>query len=135
VDSRVTEDGYSIRRRRCCTKCNKRFSTIETASLYVHKRGGILEEFDKQKIINGIEKATQGRRIDSDDLKKLASDVEDEIRAKGVSQIDSYDVGLMLLEPLKSLDPVTYLRYASVYNCFTSIEDFKKEIAKLEDEH
>ncbi|GHT80872.1 transcriptional repressor NrdR [Actinomycetota bacterium] len=132
VDSRISEDGFSIRRRRSCTKCEKRFSTLETAALYVHKRSGVLEEFSKSKLVNGIRKATQGRPIDEDELKKLAAELENDIRAKGVSQIDSYDVGLMLLEPLKTLDVVTYLRYASVYNCFSTLDDFKRAIAALE---
>lgn len=133
VDSRLLEDGFTIRRRRVCTnpECAKRFSTLETTTLYVQKRSGILEQFDKYKLISGIRKAFQGRPVDEDALLKLAGQIEDDIRARGVSQIDSYDIGFTLLKPLFELDEVAYLRFASVYQNFETVEDFEQEIAKI----
>jgi transcriptional repressor NrdR len=104
---------------------------METTSLFVVKRSGIIEEFSKTKLLVGVRKSFQGRSIDEDALAKLAQDVEDKIRARGVSQIDSYDIGLTLLEPLKEIDVVAYLRYASVYQSFETLEDFEKEIENL----
>jgi transcriptional repressor NrdR len=133
VDSRLLEDGFTIRRRRVCTNesCAKRFSTLETTTLYVQKRSGVLEQFDKYKLISGVRKAFQGRAVDEDVLLKLAGQIEDDIRGRGVSQIDSYDIGLALLSPLFAIDEVAYLRFASVYQNFDSLEDFEKEIAKI----
>jgi transcriptional repressor NrdR len=133
VDSRISEDGFAIRRRRVCTSCAKRFSTMETATLYVHKRSGILEQFSKTKLLAGVRKAIQGRPVDEDELAQLGQKIEDQIRSRGASQIDSYDIGLMLLEPLRDIDEVAYLRYASVYKCFNSLEDFSKEISQLKE--
>jgi transcriptional repressor NrdR len=99
--------------------------------LYVAKKNGILQEFSKEKLVSGVKKAIQGRPIDDDALATLAQKVEDAIRYKGVSQIDSYDIGLLLLDPLRDLDEVAYLRFASVYQCFDSLDDFEKEIQNL----
>lgn len=131
VDSRVTDSGSTIRRRRQCLGCSQRFSTLEKATLYVAKKNGILQEFSKEKLVSGVKKAIQGRPIDDDALATLAQKVEDAIRYKGVSQIDSYDIGLLLLDPLRDLDEVAYLRFASVYQCFDSLDDFEKEIQNL----
>ncbi|MDR1447617.1 MAG: transcriptional regulator NrdR [Candidatus Ancillula sp.] len=131
VDSRISEDGFVVRRRRLCLTCNHRFSTMETTSLFVVKRSGVLEEFDKTKLLAGVRKSFQGRLVDEDVLAQLAQSVEDSIRARGVSQIDSYDVGLTLLEPLQKIDEVAYLRYASVYQGFETLDDFEKEIKNL----
>jgi transcriptional repressor NrdR len=131
VDSRISEDGFTIRRRRVCTICKKRFSTLETTTLFVVKRSGVLEQFSKRKLLEGVRKSCQGRPVDEDALAQLAQTVEENIRARGVSQVDSYDVGLLLLEPLRQLDEVAYLRYASVYQGFESLDDFEAEIARL----
>ncbi|MDR0950781.1 MAG: transcriptional regulator NrdR [Candidatus Ancillula sp.] len=131
IDSRISEDGLSIKRRRKCTKCGKRYSTLETTSLMVIKRSGKREEFNKDKLYGGVRKAFQGRPIEKEDLHELAAKVEDDIRSKGVSQIDSYDIGLTLLKYLEEIDDVAYLRFASVYNNYERLADFEKEIKKL----
>ncbi|MDR3128334.1 MAG: transcriptional regulator NrdR [Bifidobacteriaceae bacterium] len=131
VDTRISEDGYSIRRRRLCENCERRFSTNEIVQLCVVKRDGNLQSFKKAKILNGIAKAAQGRQIDSQDLKKIADEVEDKVRSQGLSQIDSYEIGHAVLEPLRKIDEIAYLRYASVYKGFKSLDDYIKEIKKL----
>ncbi|MDY5584672.1 MAG: transcriptional regulator NrdR [Arcanobacterium sp.] len=131
VDSRTTDDGNSIRRRRECPSCKRRFTTTETASLTVVKRSGATEAFSRDKIISGVGKACQGRPVTDDQLAVLAQQVEESVRASGLSQIEAYDIGLAILEPLRSLDTIAYLRFASVYSNFDSLEDFEKAIEKL----
>lgn len=131
LDSRITDGGYMIRRRRQCSKCMKRFSTQETISLCVVKRSGNVESFSKRKIVDGVKRAMQGREVDDDTLYALAIDVERTIREKYTSQVDSYDIGLAILEPLKKLDIVAYMRFASVYKGFDSLKDFETEISLL----
>lgn len=131
IDSRAGEDGTQIRRRRICEKCHKRFSTVESASLSVIKRSGIKENFSRTKIRNGILKATQGRNFESEELDAVVSEVVDSIRSKGLAEVDSYDIGLAILEPLRRLDAVAYLRFASVYQGYDTLDDFSKEIRKL----
>lgn len=129
VDSRVTDDGTAIRRRRACPSCGRRFTTTETAALSVVKRSGVVEPFSRAKVIAGVRKACQGRPVDDDALARLAQRVEDELRATGCSEVSSQDVGLAVLGPLRELDDVAYLRFASVYRGFESLEDFEAEIA------
>lgn len=131
VDSRTAEDGNSIRRRRQCPQCGKRFSTIETASLSVRKRNGVIELFSKAKIIDGVRKACQGRPVSDGQLALLAQEVEETIRETGASEIDSNQIGLAILRPLRALDEVAYLRFASVYQAFSSLEDFEAAIELL----
>ena len=131
VDSRTTDDGAAIRRRRQCTECGKRFSTVETTSVAVIKRSGVTEPFNRQKIISGVRKACQGRPVTQDDLAKLAQEVEEQIRARGLAEIDAHEVGLTILEPLSRLDAVAYLRFASVYQAFEGPEDFENAIRDL----
>lgn len=131
INSRLIEDGIAIRRRRECLKCGHRFSTTERSSLIVMKRDGVTEEFSREKVIRGVQRACQGRKIPESALKKLAQDVEESLRQKGTPRIDSNDIGLAILEPLRELDEVGYLRFASVYKSFTSAEDFAKEIEAL----
>lgn len=133
VDSRVTEDGVSIRRRRACMACEKRFSTVETAILLVRKRSGVSEPFSRDKVIKGVRAACRGRDVSEDQLHLLAQKVEEQIRNSGKAEIASHDVGLVILEPLRDLDTVAYLRFASVYRSFESLDDFDKEIAWLRD--
>lgn len=135
VDSRLSEDGSSIKRRRQCTECGRRFSTVETASLSVSKRSGVVEPFSRSKVISGVRKACQGRPVTDDDLAKLAQEVEESIRASGAAEIDANDVGLAILEPLQRLDLVAYLRFASVYQAFDSLDDFEKSIKGLRSEY
>jgi len=131
VDSRTSDDGLAIRRRRQCPQCGRRFSTTETASLSVIKRSGIVEPFSREKIVSGVRKACQGRPVSDADLAQLAQKVEEAIRATGVSQIDANDIGLSILPPLRELDEVAYLRFASVYQGFDSLDDFEAAITLL----
>ena len=135
VDSRVTDDGASIRRRRQCPECSRRFTTVETASLTVVKRSGATEPFSRAKVLAGVRKACQGRPVSEDDLALLAQRVEETVRASGSAEIDAYEVGLAILGPLRELDEVAYLRFASVYRSFESLADFESEIALLRAEH
>ena len=134
VDSRLADDGSAIRRRRQCPQCGRRFSTVETTSLSVIKRSGVGEPFSRSKVINGVRKACQGRPVSEDDLAMLAQEVEESIRASGVAEIDAHEVGLAILTPLQKLDQVAYLRFASVYQSFESLEDFETAIEKLRTE-
>jgi len=135
IDSRTSDDGLSIRRRRQCPECGRRFSTTETASLSVVKRNGVLEPFSREKVVAGVRKACQGRPVTDTDLALLAQKVEESIRATGASQIDANDIGLAILAPLRELDEVAYLRFASVYQAFESLDDFESAITQLRDEH
>ena len=115
VDTRISDDGHSIRRRRECPKCSKRFTTLETTMLLVVKRSGNVEQFDRNKVISGVRKACQGRPIKEDDLKALGQQVEEDLRAR----------------PLRDLDEVAYMRFASVYQNFENLEDFQNAIDEL----
>ena len=131
VDSRTSDDGTSIRRRRQCPHCGRRFTTAETASLTVVKRSGVVEPFSREKVITGVRKACQGRPVTEDQLKLLAQQVEEAVRASGRAELDAHDVGVAVLTPLRALDEVAYLRYASVYQAFDSLEDFEAAITLL----
>lgn len=131
IDSRTSDDGMSIRRRRQCPECGRRFSTLETASLSVIKRSGVTEPFSREKIASGVKKACQGRPVTDQDLAQLAQKVEEAIRQTGASQVDANDIGLSILEPLRELDEVAYLRFASVYQAFEGLDDFEAAIDAL----
>jgi len=131
VDSREQDEGQLIRRRRSCPECGRRFTTIEEATLAVIKRSGVTEPFSRAKVVHGVRRACQGRPVDEDALAQLAQTVEDAIRATGVAEVPADEVGLVILEPLRDLDEVAYLRFASVYRAFSSAEDFEKAIAEL----
>jgi transcriptional repressor NrdR len=131
VDSRSADDGAAIRRRRQCPECGRRFSTLETASLTVVKRSGASEPFSRTKIMSGVRKACQGRPVGEDELALLAQRVEEQIRTTGCAEIDAHEVGLSILGPLRELDEVAYLRFASVYQAFDSLEDFEAAITVL----
>jgi transcriptional repressor NrdR len=135
VDSRTSDDGLSIRRRRQCPQCNRRFTTIETASLSVVKRSGATEPFSREKIVNGVRKACQGRPVSDDDLAVLAQRVEENLRASGSAELDAYEIGLAILGPLRDLDEVAYLRFASVYPASNRVEDFAAAIRVLRAEN
>ena len=135
-DSRVVysweaDDGQLIRRRRSCPECGKRFTTVEEAVLAVVKRSGVTEPFSRAKIIGGVRKACQGRPVDEDAIALLAQRVDETVRARGAAEIPSHEVGLAILGPLRDLDEVAYLRFASVYRSFESLADFEREIATL----
>ena len=131
VDTRISDDGHSIRRRRECPKCSKRFTTLETTMLLVVKRSGNVEQFDRNKVISGVRKACQGRPINEDDLKMLGQKVEEDLRSRGLAQVKSDEVGKAILKPLRDLDMVAYMRFASVYQNFENLEDFQRAIDEL----
>ena len=131
VDSREVEDGQAIRRRRSCPECQRRFTTLEGSLLSVVKRSGVTEPFSREKVVGGVRRACQGRPVDEDALAQLAHRVEETVRAGGAAEVPSHEVGLAILGPLREMDEVAYLRFASVYRSFSSIEDFEKEIADL----
>ncbi|MFD3507058.1 transcriptional regulator NrdR [Nocardia sp. NPDC058666] len=131
VDSREVEEGTAIRRRRSCPSCTRRFTTVETAILSVVKRSGVTEPFSREKVIVGVRRACQGREVDDDALNLLAQQVEDAVRATGSPEVPSHEVGLAILGPLRDLDEVAYLRFASVYRSFTSAADFEREITEM----
>jgi transcriptional repressor NrdR len=131
LDSRHAEDGMTIRRRRSCPACGGRFTTLETAALMVLKRSGATEPFRREKVVAGVRRACQGRPVTEDALALLGQRVEETVRATGRAILPSHDVGLATLEPLRDLDEVAYLRFASVYRGFSSLEDFEEEIAAL----
>jgi transcriptional repressor NrdR len=131
VDSREVDEGQVIRRRRSCQDCGRRFTTVEEATLAVIKRSGVTEPFSRAKVITGVRRACQGRPVGEDDLAQLAQRVEEAVRATGCAEVPSHEVGLAILGPLRELDEVAYLRFASVYRSFESIEDFEVEIQTL----
>jgi transcriptional repressor NrdR len=135
IDSRTSDDGAAIRRRRACPACGRRFTTQETVILTVAKRSGVTEPFNRDKIIRGVRRACQGRPVTEDQLALLAQQVEEAIRSRGSGEIPSQEVGLAILGPLRELDEVAYLRFASVYRGFESLADFEEEIAALRAEH
>ncbi len=131
LDSRVADEGGAIRRRRVCSSCEKRFTTIEQMQLTVLKRSGATEPFTREKAIAGVRKACKGRPVSDDDLARLGQQVEDALRESGSAEIAADEIGLAILEPLRALDQVAYLRFASVYKNFESANDFAKELASL----
>ena len=131
MDSRAADDGASIRRRRQCPECGKRFTTVETTALNIVKRSGATEPFSRAKVLVGVRKACQGRPVSEDELAILAQRVEETIRGAGQAEVDAHEVGLAVLEPLRELDEVAYLRFASVYRSFSSADDFEREIEEL----
>lgn len=131
LDSRVSEDGASIRRRRQCPACERRFTTIEQTQLVVVKKSGVVEPFARDKVISGVRKACKGRPVTEAQLARLGQRVEEAIRAGGQAEVPTEDVGVAILGPLSELDPVAYLRFASVYRHYTSVDDFIDEIAQM----
>ena len=135
LDSRVTDDGATIRRRRSCPTenggCGKRFSTVEQMQLVVVKRSGVTEPFTREKAVAGVRKACKGRPVTEDALARLGQQVEDTLRGEGWAEVPAHEVGLAILNPLRELDEVAYLRFASVYRAFESADDFEAEIALL----
>ncbi|MFM8563899.1 MAG: transcriptional regulator NrdR [Acidimicrobiia bacterium] len=135
VDSRTAEDGAAIRRRRECPECNHRFTTferIDEVPLMVSKTNGGREPFDRVKVTSGVRAAAKGRPIDEDAINALADSVEDEMRAAGGGEIPSTRIGLAVLDRLRALDEVAYMRFASVYKNFDAAEDFQREAALLD---
>lgn len=132
LDSRVSDDGSSIRRRRQCPSCERRFTTLEQMQLVVVKKSGVVEPFNREKIIAGVRKACKGRPVSDAALAKLGQRVEESLRAAGLAEVPTEDVGVAILGPLSELDPVAYLRFASVYKHYESVHDFIDEIGRME---
>ena len=133
VDSRVAEEGSAIRRRRECLGCGRRFTTyerVEEAPLLIRKRGGAVEPFDAGKLRAGIERSASGR-LDRTTVDQLVAAVEEELRATG-GEVPSDRVGMAVLERLRALDHVAYLRFASVYKGFEDLADFEREVVELQ---
>jgi transcriptional repressor NrdR len=133
VDSRLAADGAAIRRRRECLSCQYRFTTyerVEELPLMVAKSDGGVEPFDRTKIVHGIRAATKGRGVDEAAILELASAVEDEVRLDGV-EVTSSRIGLAVLDRLRHVDEVAYLRFASVYKNFDAAADFQSELELL----
>ena len=134
VDSRLTDDGAAIRRRRECLGCARRFTTYERLDdlpLVVVKRGGEKEPFDRAKVATGITRATASRPVDAVTIDGLVGEIEEQLRASGV-EVGTDEVGRAVLERLRALDPVSYLRFASVYKGFDDVSDFEREVGLLQ---
>ena len=131
VDSREHDDGAAIRRRRACPQCSRRFTTVETAALSVVKRSGASEPFRRSKVVDGVRKACEGRPVSEDALALLAQQVEETVRGNGCAEVPAHEIGLAILAPLRDLDEVAYMRFASVYRSFSSLGDFEAEIVEL----
>lgn len=138
LESRVTEDGASLRRRRECDKCKKRFTTyerVEGIDLKVMKKDGSIEVFDKDKIRRGLIKATWKRPVKIEEIDALVEEIELKLRQRKVTTIRSWEIGKMVINRLKKLDPLGYLLFASVYRDFEGIDDFQREIQELKQAH
>jgi transcriptional repressor NrdR len=133
VDSRLAEGGASVRRRRQCLTCSYRFTTferVEEVQLLVLKSDGGRQPFDRDKIVHGVVAATKGRDVDAEQVDQLAIAVEDEMRLLG-GEVTTSQVGLSVLDRLRVLDEVAYLRFASVYKNFDAAADFQSELELL----
>ena len=134
VDSRPTDEGQSIRRRRECEKCTRRFTTyekIEEIPLIVVKKDGSRQSFDRMKVMNGIIKACEKRPVPMDEIEKIVSDIEKGLSNLMLKEMDSTIIGEYVMEHLRNLDDVAYVRFASVYRQFTDAESFRREVEKL----
>jgi transcriptional repressor NrdR len=134
VDSRPADDGVAVRRRRECLGCGQRFTTherIDEVALLVRKRSGLREPFDAAKLAAGLERAVHGSAVDPAAVRLVALEIEEEARAAG-PQVSSEWIGWAVLERLRVLDPVSYLRFASVYKGFEGIADFEREFVELQ---
>ncbi len=134
LESRVAEDGQSLRRRRECQKCDKRFTTFERVEgpiIFVIKRDGSRQAFDRQKIVNGVIRSFDKRPFSIDLIRQLADEVEREVRRKEVSEITSIAIGRLVLKRLKSIDKVAWLRFSTVYLEISDIAEYEKLVEKF----
>ncbi len=134
IDSREAEEGVAIRRRRSCVACSHRFTTyerLEEVPLTVVKSNAVREPFDRRKLIAGVSAACKGRPVNAEQIEQLGEAVEDEMRLHG-PEVPSAAIGMQVLERLRSLDEVAYLRFASVYKGFDAAADFQRELVLLE---
>ncbi|MDP4491095.1 transcriptional regulator NrdR [Vibrio sp. AH4] len=136
IDSRLVADGHQVRRRRQCLGCNERFTTFESAELVmprVIKSNGNREPFDEEKMIGGLQRALEKRPVSSDAIELAISTIKSKLRATGEREVPSKLIGNLVMEQLKVLDKVAYIRFASVYRSFEDVREFGEEIAKLQD--
>lgn len=134
IDSRLTEDNESIRRRRECERCFKRFTTyerIETQPVAVIKKDGTRQPFNRNKILDGLIRACVKRNISTKTLEKVVNEIETEIKNTPSNEISSQEIGDLVLKNLKTIDKVAYIRFASVYKQFDSLKEFNMELEKL----
>ena len=137
VSSKVTdkrESPIGVRRRRECLKCKERFTTYEQirkGDLFVIKKDGRREEFDKNKLEQGIHKAFEKRPVSKEKINKMINQIEEQLRKRGKKEIKSSVIGEMIIKKIKKLDNVAYIRFASVYRNFQDVQDFKKELRDL----
>jgi transcriptional repressor NrdR len=134
VDSRLSDEGRVIRRRRECLNCGRRYTTFERAEdvpLVVVKRGGLEEPFEREKIVEGLRRSIKNRPVTEAAIEEIAEDVEETMRAVGKRRIPSADIGREVLERLRELDEVAYVRFASVYKDFQELTDFERELGML----
>jgi transcriptional repressor NrdR len=134
MDSRPTDEGVSIRRRRECLKCGERFTTyekIENVPIMVIKKDKTRQPFDREKILNGMLRACQKRPISLDDLEKIVNDIEEKIQSSLNREVTSEELGELVISKLKQIDEVAYVRFASVYRQFKDINTFMDELNKL----
>lgn len=134
LDSRDSEDLGSIRRRRECLKCEKRFTTyerVDMVNMFVLKKDGRREQFDKKKLMTGMLKATEKRPVTMDQIEKAVDEIERDLRRRESIEIPSADMGEVVMNKLKTLDEVAYIRFASVYRSFDNLETFEKEVKSL----
>lgn len=134
IETRVSENGSVIRRRRQCLKCKKRFTTyerIEDLPILVVKRDGRRERFDPEKLRRGITKSTEKTTVTADQIEEILSNIEAEIKQKDKTEIDSNEIGSLVAKYLKKMDKVAYIRFSSVFKRFVDLEEFEKELKKL----
>ncbi|MGD8112298.1 transcriptional regulator NrdR [Vibrio sp. NTOU-M3] len=136
IDSRLVADGHQVRRRRQCLACSERFTTFETAELVmprVIKSNGNREPFNEDKMVGGMQRALEKRPVSADSVELAISMIKSQLRATGEREVSSDMIGNLVMDQLKELDKVAYIRFASVYRSFEDIREFGEEIAKLED--
>jgi len=134
IDTRPQDDGEKIRRRRLCEKCGMRFTTFETterATVWVVKKSGVREVFDPQKVLSSMVRACKKQTIPLEDLENVVRELETMIYSSPKHEITSVEIGEHILEKLRDLDEVAYIRFASVYRDFSDIESFSQEIKKM----
>lgn len=134
IETRLSEDGTTIRRRRHCPKCQRRFTTyerMEELPILVIKRDGRRERFDREKLRRGVIKACEKTTVSADQIEKIISAVEAELKQQETAEIESTLIGKLVAKDLKKIDKVAYIRFASVFRRFVDVEDYEKEIKKL----
>lgn len=134
VETRDSEDLETIRRRRNCVKCEKRFTTyerVENINLVVIKKDGRREQFNRDKLRNGISRSCEKTTVSVEDIEKIIVEVERELRGADSVEVESKRIGQMVASRLKKLDKIAYIRFSSVFKRFVDVEDFEKEVKKL----